>query len=142
MKKVKDQIRSQILAAVADGHKVEKFETQPQVLAALRKELGLKPGEAVAVEGVPVTELDARAKLHMLAISYGEIRWQVRFALRDVVSLFKAVPDEEMMSLIPIIVDQHLDDENTSDPVDEYDVELVDEMKKALKEIGFVDVEV
>lgn len=140
--KVKDQIRSQILEAAADGSRVEKLETQAAILKQLRKELGLEDGAPVVIEGVTITELGRRDNMLLKAIQYAALRWQIHLRPDEAASLFKAVPDNEMMALIPIIIDQHFDDRNFVDPIDEYDVDSVKQLKKDLKGLGFGDIEI
>lgn len=71
------------------------------------------------------------------AVKYASIRWGIHLTELDAESLFKAVKDDELRALIPLIIDQHFDDHGFEDPVDFLDSEAVRDMEKQIKELGF-----
>lgn len=134
--KILKQLQEYVKAAHLAGHRVEKLYLGKRGAELLRKEL--PEGAALAVDGVPVEEVSARGEMINMAMLYAYTRWHVLLKRPDAESLFKAVPDDEMRDLIPLIMDQHFDGSRYKDPVAGMDADEVAQLEHYLKELGFV----
>ena len=134
--KILKQLREYVESARKAGMQINRLYLGKAGADRLRKEL--PAGAELAVDGVPVEEVSARGELVNLAMLYAYTRWHVLFSRPDAESLFKAVPDDEMLALIPLVTDQHLDDLGYEDPVRKMDADEVTELEDYLKELGFV----
>lgn len=131
-----DAVASMVAQALKSGSKLEKLEAP----SAFYKELGGKPGEQLVVHGVPIFLMSDRDEQICAVQQYAYLRWHVTMSMDDARSLMKAVPDEELSSLAPLIVDQHLDDHGYEDPVDTMDASEVADLKDRIAELG-IEVE-
>lgn len=138
MNSASDTVAAMVKQAEQMGGKLDKLE----VGAAMFAELGGRPDQAtLVVHGVPIFLMSERNERLHAVVLYAYHRWNTVMSHVDAESLMKAVPDAELMSLAPLIVDQHLDDHGYEDPVDEYDTSQVDELQGVLENLGFIGVE-
>lgn len=138
-----DDIRKFIKALRDGGAKdveLKRLEAPAALVAELKEELQLGPDDPVVVDGLPVVAQSPRDQQLGRAMMYAYYRWKVSMSKKDVEHLFKAVGDDELEALAPIIIDQHLDDHGYADPVDEMDAAEVKFVEEQLKALGYVDV--
>lgn len=136
MPSVKEQLVLELRKFRAAGREPATLDLGEKAFAALCEEMGT---QTPVIEGVPVRGLDRRASFIELGVSYAFRRWHVRMSSEDVASLMKAVPTDELMSLLCIVISQHLDDEGFEDPADEMSADEHDAMVKMIKEAGLDD---
>lgn len=129
-------------AGAPAGAVLRRLDVPAKLREAAREELGIAEGGEVQVDGVVVLPLDPRVGLLELARQYAIHRWHVAMSTLDVSTLFGAVPDDELEDLIPIVIDQHMDDHGYEDPADKMDYRELEELKGQLAELGYVDVEI
>lgn len=124
----KDVVRSLVLEAEKRGGTLSKVELSAKMYAEL--------GCVNVFEGTPIVKMTRRDELLNLVQNYAYMRWYVQMTLDDVRSLLKAVEEEELLSIGPLIVDQHLDDHGYADPSDSMTEREIKELRGKLKRLG------
>jgi hypothetical protein len=138
MKAFLDNVRMLVKETKLRGE-LKELMTTAEALVRLRLEMGLKPGEAVIVDGVHITVMPLRDERIGQAVRYAAARWHIGMTLDDARNLYKAVPDKELKELIPIIMEQHFDDIGFPDPTEEMSEKDLEEVREAMEDIGIVD---
>ena len=105
----------------------------------LCEELKVPLAEPLMFERIRLRLMLPREEYIHAGAAYAARRWNLMLTYDDVDSLMKAVPDDEMIALIPLIMNQHFDDKGYDDPLDKLTEEGRQEMIDDLEEIGIVD---
>lgn len=127
----------EVIASTA--RKIDRIDVPQEVVDEVRAELGIAPGEPLVIDGVPVHGIAPRDLLIVQAMAFTKVRWGVLLSRTDMESLLKAVPTEELKDLVPLIVNQQMDDHEYHDPVQDMTDREIAAMRKEIEEIGFVD---
>ena len=136
--KALDELKAYLKHLREDGIMPISMHTTGIVLAELKKQAGVADADKLVVDGVEMlTFLKPRDELLLKARLYAGTRWNVDMSELDVETLFGAVPDDEMMSLIPLIVDSHMDDHDMPDPKDEWTYVDFRARNRSIKMLGF-----
>lgn len=132
LKKIREVIAS-------TARKIGRIDVPQEVADEVRAELGIAPGEPLAIDGVPVHGITPRDLLILQAIAFTRVRWNLLLSRTDMESLLKAVPTEELKDLVPLVVNQQMDDHEYHDPVQDMTEREIAAIRKEIEGIGFVD---
>lgn len=113
------QIAQFIAEVKRRNQKLIKLETSQEVIDHIKKQRpDLVVDGALFVDGVLIELLSPRTEVLNKLQQYCHMRYDVVMEPTDVEALFKAVSTEELRTLGPIIVDQHMDLHEYEDVLD------------------------
>lgn len=121
---------------------LRELSIPPPMFAALLEELRLVVDEKGTLEfdGVRIKSMNGRDMDLFFLGQYAEVRWGISMTPADVDTLMKKLDDKELMTVGPLVIDQHFEEHEYEDPLDDASADDVKEIEKELGELGFENV--